>query len=118
MTNPENVPAVVWQPIFESSGKLKHHIHGPCLSLYEAGNNNNITIGLAEIAYDPPQIPMSREEWPTLKEMLDSTKRVVVLMDKGAEDGTAPLTNYAHPNGNKNDNSEDNANTTSVVVTF
>jgi len=65
IANPENVSAVVWQPIFESSG-------------------------LADIAYVPPRIPMSREEWPTLKEMLDSTKRVVVFMDKGAEDGTVP----------------------------
>jgi hypothetical protein len=33
---------------------------------------------------------MSRWEWPTLKEMLDSTKRVVVFMDKGAENGAVP----------------------------
>ena len=79
------MPAVVWQPILESSGK-----HPPCPSSYETGKNNNI-IGLADIAYVPPQIPMSREEWPTLKEMLDSTKRVVVFMDKGAEDGTVYL---------------------------
>ena len=64
------MPAVVWQPILESSGK-----YPPCLSLYEAGKNNNI-IGLVDIAYVPPQILISREEWPTLKEMLDSTKRV------------------------------------------
>jgi len=65
IANPENVQADVWQPIFESTG-------------------------LADIAYVPPQTPMSREEWPTLKEMLDSTKRVVVFMDKGAENGTVP----------------------------
>jgi hypothetical protein len=65
IANPENVQADVWQPIFESTG-------------------------LADIAYIPPQTPMTREDWPTLKEMLDSTKRVVVFMDKGAEDGTVP----------------------------
>jgi len=65
IANPENVSAVAWQPIFESTG-------------------------LADIAYVPPQIPISRGEWPTLKEMLDSTKRVVVFMDKGAEDGAVP----------------------------
>jgi len=37
---------------------------------------------------------MSREDWPTLKEMLDSGKRVVVFMDKGAEDGSV---NYILP---------------------
>jgi len=65
IANPENVQADVWQPIFESTG-------------------------LADIAYIPPQTPMTREDWPTLKEMLDSTRRVVVFMDKGAEDGTVP----------------------------
>jgi hypothetical protein len=65
IANPENVQADVWQPIFENTG-------------------------LADIAYIPPQTPMTREDWPTLKEMLDSSKRVVVFMDKGAEDGTVP----------------------------
>lgn len=38
------------------------------------------------MAYVPPQVPMTREDWPTLKEMLDSGKRVVVFIDKGAEE--------------------------------
>jgi hypothetical protein len=65
LANPENVPASVWQPIFESTG-------------------------LANMSYVPPQTPMTRNDWPTLKEMLDSGGRVVVFMDKGAEDGTVP----------------------------
>lgn len=66
LANPENVSAVdMWRPIFESSG-------------------------LADMAYVPPNSTMTRGDWPTLKEMLDSGKRVVVFMDKGAEDGTVP----------------------------
>jgi len=70
LANPEKVSVPdVWQPIFESSG-------------------------LANMSYVPAQIPLTREDWPTLKEMLDSGKRVVVFMDKGAEDGSV---NYILP---------------------
>lgn len=65
IANPEKVPGDVWQPIFESTG-------------------------LADMAYVPPQVPMTREDWPTLKEMLDSGRRLVVFIDKGAEEGSVP----------------------------
>jgi hypothetical protein len=65
IANPENVTAKVWQPVFESSG-------------------------LADMAYAPPQTPMMREDWPTLRELLDSGRRIVVFIDKGAEDGSLP----------------------------
>jgi len=65
VANPENIQADEWQPTLESTG-------------------------LSDIAYIPPQNPMTREDWPTLREMLDSNKRVVMFMDKGAEDGTVP----------------------------
>jgi hypothetical protein len=65
IANPENVLASVWQPIFESTG-------------------------LANMSYVPPQSPMTREQWPALKEMLDSGKRLVVFIDKGAEENTVP----------------------------
>ena len=42
------------------------------------------------MSYVPPQTPISHNDWPTLKEMLDSGGRIVVFMDKGAEDGTVP----------------------------
>jgi len=63
--NPEKVPAEVWKPIFESSG-------------------------LADMAYVPPQYPMMREDWPTLKEMLDSGKRIVFFIDKAADEQSVP----------------------------
>jgi hypothetical protein len=69
LANPENVPATEWQPLFESSG-------------------------LSNMTYVPPQPQMSREDWPTLKEMLDAGTRLVVFMDKGNEDGSV---NYILP---------------------
>jgi len=65
IANPEKVKAEVWQHVFESTG-------------------------LAEMAYVPPQASMTREDWPTLREMLDSGKRVVVFIDKGAEERSVP----------------------------
>jgi len=65
IANPENLSATVWQPIFESSG-------------------------LEDMVYVPPQTPMAREEWPTLGEMLDSGKRLVVFLDKGADEKSVP----------------------------
>ena len=84
------------------------------LPVYRSREKINIIIGLAEIAYVPPQIPMSREEWPTLKEMLDSTKRVVMFMDRGAEDGTVPYLIRVHPTRNTNKNSEQSETTNST----
>src|ERR1700735_4103688 len=42
------------------------------------------------MSYVPPQTPMSRNDCPTLKEGLESGGRVVVFMDKEAEDETVP----------------------------
>ena len=42
------------------------------------------------MAYVPPQSPMMRDDWPTLKEMLDAGKRLVVFIDKGADERTVP----------------------------
>jgi hypothetical protein len=65
IANPQRVPVKVWQPIFESTG-------------------------LAEMAYIPTQNPMMREDWPTLGELLVSGRRLVVFIDKGADEKTVP----------------------------
>ena len=85
IANPGNVSAKVWQPIMESSGK-----HFFCLLSHEFQTKQESAIGLADIAYVPPQTPMMREDWPTLREMLDSGKRLVFFMDKGTDEGTVP----------------------------
>lgn len=37
---------------------------------------------------------MSRDDWPTLGEMIESGKRVVIFMDKGADE---PVVNFILP---------------------
>ncbi|KAF5366458.1 hypothetical protein D9758_009806 [Tetrapyrgos nigripes] len=41
--------------------------------------------GLTPFIYVPPHQPMKRSEWPTLGELIDSGKRVIVFMDTGAD---------------------------------
>ncbi|KAF7316279.1 PLC-like phosphodiesterase [Mycena indigotica] len=60
-TNPEGVsPAKVWKPAFDEAG-------------------------MTDLAFVPKSIPVKQSEWPTLGEMIDSGKRVVVFMDANAE---------------------------------
>ncbi|KAI0684351.1 PLC-like phosphodiesterase [Earliella scabrosa] len=62
LTNPENVSLQnFWKPAFEQSG-------------------------VASFAYVPPHLPMKQNEWPTLGQLIDSGKRVVVFLDNGADD--------------------------------
>ncbi|KAG6888183.1 hypothetical protein C0995_010027 [Termitomyces sp. Mi166 len=58
-TNPEGVDIKsVWKAAFDQSG-------------------------ITPFAYVPPAIPMKYSDWPTLGEMIDNDKRVVVFMDAG-----------------------------------
>ncbi|CDO72800.1 hypothetical protein BN946_scf184994.g53 [Trametes cinnabarina] len=41
--------------------------------------------GVADLAYVPPQIPVKQSDWPTLGELIDSGKRVIVFLDAGAD---------------------------------
>ncbi|KAI0674785.1 PLC-like phosphodiesterase [Trametes maxima] len=41
--------------------------------------------GIADLAYVPPSIPVKQGDWPTLGELIDSGKRVVVFLDAGAD---------------------------------
>ncbi|KAG6915695.1 hypothetical protein DXG01_010337 [Tephrocybe rancida] len=59
-TNPEGVDIVtVWKHAFDKAG-------------------------MTPFAYVPPTVPMAYSDWPTLSEMIDSGKRVVVFLDTGA----------------------------------
>jgi hypothetical protein len=72
-TNPENLSvSKVWKPIFDKAG-------------------------ITEMAYVPPQPVMSRDDWPTLGEMIESGKRVVVFLDHGAESRTDPAVDFILP---------------------
>ncbi|KAF8829668.1 hypothetical protein HHX47_DHR2000233 [Lentinula edodes] len=46
-----------------------------------------VAAGIDTVSYVPPTNPMTRSDWPTLGEMIDSGKRVITFMDAGA-DGT------------------------------
>ena len=72
----------------ESTGK--HTLSLLCVNLQKTKATENLQIGLAEMAYVPPQTPMMRQEWPTLRQMLDSGKRLVFFIDKGADEGVVP----------------------------
>jgi hypothetical protein len=52
---------------------------------------------MAEFAYIPPQPVMGREDWPTLREFIQSGKRVIVFLDKGADNRTNPEREYILP---------------------
>ncbi|TFK19863.1 PLC-like phosphodiesterase [Coprinopsis marcescibilis] len=72
-TNPENVSIPgVWKPIFDEAG-------------------------ITPLAYVPPARPMKRTDWPTLSEMIDANKRVVVFMDKGADGSAGGVVDFVLP---------------------
>jgi hypothetical protein len=41
--------------------------------------------GIADMAYIPPRSLLARDQWPTLYEMIETGRRVVIFIDKGAE---------------------------------
>jgi len=56
-TNPEGLSVLdVWKPAFDASG-------------------------ITPLAYVPPHLPIKQSEWPTLGQLIDSGKRVVVFLD-------------------------------------
>ncbi|KAJ6451712.1 PLC-like phosphodiesterase [Mycena vitilis] len=60
-TNPEGQsPLNVWKPAFDDSG-------------------------ISDLAFVPPSLPVKQSDWPTLGEMIDSGKRVVVFLDANAD---------------------------------
>ncbi|CAK5265971.1 unnamed protein product [Mycena citricolor] len=46
--------------------------------------------GISDLAFVPPSLPVKQADWPTLGQMIDSGKRVVVFLDAGA-DGANPV---------------------------
>jgi hypothetical protein len=67
-TNPEGLDLkTVWAPAFEAAG-------------------------IDKLAFVPPTLgtPVKASAWPTLGQMIDSGKRVVVFLDAGADSGAVP----------------------------
>ncbi|KAF5319583.1 hypothetical protein D9619_008370 [Psilocybe cf. subviscida] len=66
-TNPEGQSvSTVWKPAFD-------------------------TAGITPLAYVPPTVPMKQSDWPTLGQLIDSGKRVVVFLDSGADVSSVPF---------------------------
>lgn len=62
-TNPEGLSVKdVWKPAFDNSS-------------------------ITPLIYVPPTIPLKQSDWPTLGDMIDSGKRVVVFMDSSTNTG-------------------------------
>ncbi|KAH9475095.1 PI-PLC X domain-containing protein 1 [Psilocybe cubensis] len=60
-TNPEaQSVSTVWKPAFD-------------------------TAGITPLAYVPPSVPVKNSDWPTLGQLIDSGKRVIVFLDAGAD---------------------------------
>lgn len=49
-----------------------------------------VNSGLSDYAYLPPLIPMTRNDWPTLSEMILTNKRAVIFMDYNANQTEVP----------------------------
>ncbi|KAF9553437.1 PLC-like phosphodiesterase [Agrocybe pediades] len=60
-TNPEGQSvSTVWKPAFDAAG-------------------------ITPLAYVPPSVPVKQSDWPTLGQLIDSEKRVIVFLDSGAD---------------------------------
>ncbi|KAF8586155.1 PLC-like phosphodiesterase [Ramaria rubella] len=65
-TNPEGLAVdTIWEPIFNSSG-------------------------IDQFAYIPPSLPVPQSDWPTLEDLIQSGKRVVVFMDYNSDTSKVP----------------------------
>ncbi|KAG5642802.1 hypothetical protein DXG03_002107 [Asterophora parasitica] len=72
-TNPERVSIPdTWKPVFDNSG-------------------------ITPFVYVPPSRPLRRDNWPTLGQMIDSGKRVVVFLDEGAEGSAGAPVDFILP---------------------
>ncbi|KAK7023643.1 hypothetical protein VNI00_016605 [Paramarasmius palmivorus] len=66
-TNPEEQSVKdVWEPIFND-------------------------VGLTQFAFIPDQVPLAIDDWPTLGEMIEAGKRLVVFLDNGANTTEVPF---------------------------
>ncbi|KAF8067758.1 PLC-like phosphodiesterase [Lyophyllum atratum] len=72
-TNPEgaSVPDV-WKPAFDNAG-------------------------ITPLAYVPPSRPVKRNDWPTLGQLIDQGKRVVVFLDAGADGSAGGVVDFILP---------------------
>lgn len=56
----------------------------------ERWNSALVNTSIVDLAFVPPKTPMSRADWPTLGEMIDAGKRIVLFLDAGADQAKVP----------------------------
>ncbi|KAG6908102.1 hypothetical protein DXG01_006139 [Tephrocybe rancida] len=89
-TNPEGVSLPdVWKPAFDTAGIV-------LLPRYFA-SPNLLYVGITPLAYVPPSRPVSRGAWPTLGQLIDQGKRVVVFLDAGADGSDGGVVDFILP---------------------
>lgn len=90
LTNPErrSIPGE-WKPAFDAAGS------GQSTSFLSQADR--FTKGLTPMAYVPPNRSMKASEWPTLGQMIESGKRVVVFLDYGADGSDGGVVDFILP---------------------
>lgn len=79
-TNPEGLSVgTVWKPVFDAAG-----LPFPPLLHLSLLNMTNMS-GITPMAYVPPSIPVKQSEWPTLGQLIDSGRRVIVFLDSSTD---------------------------------
>ena len=83
LTNPENVSLQnFWKPAFEQSGVASFAYVPPHLPMKQ----NEVRLLPLDPAPRAPCLTSRAPQWPTLGQLIDSGKRVVVFLDNGADD--------------------------------
>lgn len=54
-------------------------------------------LGITPLAYVPPSRPVKRDDWPTLGQLIDSGKRVIVFLDAGADGADGGIVDFILP---------------------
>ena len=67
------------------------------LSLPDQWEPAFVNSGINDLAYVPPSLPVKQSDWPTLGDMIDSGKRVVVFLDAGANGVDGGIVNFILP---------------------
>ena len=81
-TNPDEISVKdKWKLAFDNTG-TPALTHSPFHKQHTHYTND---LGITPLAFVPKSLPVKQSGWPTLGEMIDSGKRVIVFLDSGAD---------------------------------
>lgn len=89
-TNPDkqSIPGM-WKPAFDGAGMFK----SDSVSIQAL----KYCLELSSVAYVPPSRTMKRTDWPTLGELIESQKRIIVFLDEGADGSDGGIIDFILP---------------------